>query len=921
MIDFDAIARSNPGLVDELYAKYRRDPGSVDPEWRLVFAGYEFGRGAAPLPAMSGPATGPAAQALPGVFYMVHAYRQYGHLAANLDPLGHAPRTYDKLQLSDFGISEADLDKVTATAGFRGFSQATIRELRDALAETYCGSLGVEFVFITQTERREWLLDQMEPVRNRPSVDTERRREILRQLIEAENFEHFLHTKYRGAKRFSLEGGEALIPLLHTLITAASADGVDELVFGMPHRGRLNVLAHVMRKPYELILAEFEGVDLPEHLQGAGDVKYHKGYSHDLVDALGHKLHLSLSYNPSHLEAIDPVVLGMVRAKQARRGDRERRRVVPVLMHGDAAFAGQGMVYETLALSNLKGFDVGGTVHIIINNQIGFTTSPEEGRSTRYASDVARSLRAPVFHVNADDPEAVLHAAQLAFAYRQKFGADVFIDLICYRRHGHNELDDPTFTQPRMYREIQEHPSVVTLYGRQLIAEGVVDEAWITQTTRAHRETLEQALAYARAHHPHEEDVAFRGLWAGMGPATDSAAVTAVDGDTLRRIADALVRVPESFTPHPRLLKHFEDMRAAIYAGEGLMWAAGELLAYGSLLLEGTPVRLTGQDSARGTFSHRHAVLYDYETGEPYTPLNHIDSQQALLEVINSPLSEVAVLGYEWGLASADPHRLVLWEAQFGDFANGAQVVIDQFLAASEVKWSRQTGLVLLLPHGYEGQGPEHSSARLERFLQLCAQGNMQVVNLTTPAQFFHALRRQVRRPFRKPLVVMSPKSLLRHRACVSSLAELSESGFRTVIDDEAIEPRHVRRVVLLTGKLYYTLDEARREHGIDDIALVRVEQLYPFPADEIAAALARYPAAADVVWAQEEPRNQGAWGFMLEHLVPLLDGRPLRYVGRAESASPAVGSYQRHVAQERAIVEQALLFSELRAEPRQAAG
>jgi 2-oxoglutarate dehydrogenase E1 component len=894
--DFDFVARANPEWVEAQYRAWRRDPASVDERWGLVFAGFEFAA-----------ARGPAAP--PAVDDLVHSYRELGHLAADLDPLGSSPREHPLLRLEEFGFTERDLDRVVHPGSFRGLGPVPLRVLVTALRETYCGTLGVEYLGVADKRRREWLQERMEPARNRPALDAAARRAILTRLVEAETFEQFLGSRYPGQKRFSLEGGEALIPLLDTLIEDGAAQGVEEMVFGMPHRGRLNVLAHVLRKPLEAVLAEFEGDGLPADDLGDGDVKYHLGYSHDHRTAAGRVVHLSMTPNPSHLEAVDPVVEGLVRAKQAYRGDAERRRVVPVLLHGDAAFVGQGIVYETLALSQLAGFTTGGTVHIIINNQIGFTTSPAEYLCARYPSDPAHLLRAPVFHVNADDPEAVVQAARLAIGFRQAFGMDVFIDFICYRRHGHNELDDPTLTHPTLYRTIRAHPPVTVLYTRRLAELGVVTEAEVARWRQTATAALEQARAAAREGRPRRPVQIFGGAWTGLSWAGDDwSAATAVPADRLRRVAEGLRRVPPGFTPHRRLAALLEERWARVERGEGIDWGAAELLAYGTLLLEGTPVRLCGQDTARGTFSHRHAVLIDAETGAAWVPLNHLAPDQAQIEVINSPLSEAGVLGFEYGMASADPRRLVVWEAQFGDFVNNAQAIIDQFIAASESKWQRLNGITLFLPHGYEGQGPEHSSARPERFLQLCAEGNLQVVQPTLPAQLFHVLRRQIHRRFRKPLVVLTPKSLLRHPRSVSALAEFTAGGFREVLDDpRRPDPAEVQRVLLCSGKVFFALAERRDEAERDDLAIVRLEQLYPFPAAELGALLRRYAAAPDVVWVQDEPANQGAWSFVRWRLEPLLDGRRLRYIGREEAASPATGSFQAHQAEEEALLGEAL--------------
>ena len=897
MWPMDEIARANPEYVEALYQDYLRDPSSVDERWRMVFAGYDLAQRAGGRPG-------------PEIADLVHSYRELGHLVADLDPLGGSPRDHPLLRLSELGFSERDLDRRVDWAPFKGGARGTLQELVAALSQTYAGSLGVEYLAVADKARRTWLQERMEASRNRPDLTPGERRAILQRLVAAEMLEQFLQVRFTGQKRYSLEGGEALIPLLDTLVAESARHEAAEMVLGMPHRGRLNVLAHVLDKPYEMIFAEFEGARLPVDVGGDGDVKYHLGHSTDRRLPDGRVIHLSLTPNPSHLEAVNPVVEGIVRAKQAYREDAARRRVVPVLMHGDAAFMGQGIVYETLALGPLPSFTTGGTVHVIVNNQIGFTTAPEDYLFTPYPSDPAHVVRAPVFHVNADDPEAVVQAARLAAGYRQTFNADVVIDFVCYRRHGHNELDDPVLTQPVMYEQIRNHPSVVARYTKRLVEAGVVDETQVAEMRKRVRATLDAALSMVRREHPAQRVYAFGGVWRGLGWAGDDwSADTRVPAERLRAIGDALARVPADFKPNPRVTKVLEDRRERVARGESLDWGTAETLAYGSLLLEGTPVRVSGQDVVRGTFSHRHAAVFDATDGRAWVPLNHLAERQATLEAVNSPLSEEAVLGFEYGMSSGDPRRLVVWEAQFGDFVNGAQVIIDQFIASAESKWQRMSGLVMLLPHGYEGQGPEHSSARLERFLQLTAERNMQVIVPTTPAQIFHALRRQMRRPFRKPLIVMSPKSLLRHPEAVSPLAELTDGAFRLVIDDARVTaPEAVRRVVLCAGKIVYALDAARRERGRTDVALVRVEQLYPFPTAELRTTLARYPAAQEVFWVQEEPANQGAWWFVLPLISPLL--RPegtFSYIGRAEAASPATGNHEVHEAEERAIIDQAL--------------
>ena len=900
MSTFDEIARASPEYVDRLYQRFRQDPASVDERWALLFKGYEFGR-------ESGGPGGSGGQA---VADLVHGYRELGYLAADVDPLARGSRSHPLLALDEFGFRESDLDREMDCRAFRGLANAPLRELLAALRSTYCGTLGVEYLSLADKAQREWLQERIEPSGNQPTLTPEDRRRILERLVAAETFEQFLHTKFVGQKRFSLEGAEALIPLLDTVVEDAAAADVDELVMGMPHRGRLNVLAHILRKPYELILAEFEGSFLPWDIHGDGDVKYHLGYSHDHAAKNGRTIHLSMSANPSHLEAINPVVEGIVRAKQAYLGDGRRKRVVPLLMHGDAAFMGQGSVYETLMLSDLPAFTTGGTVHIIVNNQIGFTTDPADYRVGRYPSALARVIDAPVFHVNGDEPEAVVQAARLAVGFRQAFGRDVFIDLVCYRRHGHNETDDPGLTQPALYAKIHEHPTVARQYGDRLEEAGVIDGSEHRRIREAARARLDQALAEARERVPRQKVFVFGGVWQGLTWAgADWSADTRVKAERLRAVAEVLRHPPEGFSLQKRTKRLLDERYQMVERGEGIDWGCAEMLAYGTLLLEGFPVRLSGQDTVRGTFSHRHAALFDAETGAAWVPLASLAPDQASFEVVNSPLSELAVMGFEYGMSSADPRRLVVWEAQFGDFVNGAQVIIDQFIAGAESKWQRMSGLTLLLPHGYEGQGPEHSSARLERFLQLSAEDNMQVVSCTTPAQLFHVLRRQMHRQFRKPLIVMSPKSLLRHTGAVSSLAELTDGSFRTVLDDARVsDGTTIERVVMCSGKIFYALDAGRQERDWSNIAIVRLEQLYPFPTAELGEALRRYPRATEFCWVQEEPANQGARDFVEPRIERLLPGRRrLAYVGRPEAASPATGSHKIHQTEENGIVEAAL--------------
>ena len=920
-----------PGFVDDVYRRFAADPGSVPPDLAALFSQMTSPRASSgaragePRPAEpprfltergalpEGVARAEVAAGIQ-IYDLIHTYRQFGHMAADLDPLGASSRSHPSLDLSQFDLTEADLEEVVSCAGFHGAERATVRDILAILQETYCGPVGVEYMEVTDKAQRDWLQSRMEPARNRPHLSGEKKRELLRDLIAADTFEEQLQRMYPGAKRFSLEGGTTLITLLRTLTAEAADAGVAQLVLGMAHRGRLNVLAHVLGKPLEYILAEFEGRPLPEEVQGYGDVKYHMGYSNDLALGDGRSVHLSLAFNPSHLEVIGPVIEGMVRAKQDQMGDADRRRVVPVLMHGDAAFPAQGVVAETLLLGGLAGYTTGGTVHIIVNNQVGFTTSPDEARPTRYASDIAQSVRAPVFHVNADHPEAVLMTARLALAYRQTFHRDVVIDLVCFRRHGHNELDDASFTQPVMARLIARHPAVSRIYADKLVRAGVVGQ---DEVHHMHEQVVARLVAARSTARAMSTQVTQRlgGAWSGLKPAgADWSAATAVPRERLEDIARAIAAAPDGFHWHPRLHRMMQERSRAVLEDGALDWGCGEALAIGSLLLDGRPVRLTGQDSGRGTFGHRHAIYSDAETGARHVPLDHIAGGQARFEVVNSPLSEEAALGFEYGYSSADPWSLVVWEAQFGDFINGAQIVVDQLVASAEYKWGRMCGLVLLLPHGYEGQGPEHSSARLERFLELCAERNLQVANLSTPAQLFHCLRQQLVRDFRKPLVVMSPKSLLRHPRATSRVEELVSGRFQRVIDDAGVpdgrERAHVRRALLSSGRIYYRLLEERERRGLGplDVPLLRLEQLYPYPLAEVQTLLASYPALERLAWVQEEPRNMGAWRNLLHRFeASLRAGVALEYIGRDARAVPATGSFEVHQQEEAAILEAAM--------------
>ncbi|MEN3286713.1 MAG: 2-oxoglutarate dehydrogenase component, partial [Bradyrhizobium sp.] len=859
---------------------------------------------------------------------LIRAYRMRGHFHAKLDPLGiEAPRNREELDPRSYGFTETDFDRKIFLDHVLGLEYGSLREIVAICERTYCQTLGVEFMHISNAAQKAWIQERIEGPDKEISFTREGRRAILTKLVEAEGFEKFCDVKFTGTKRFGLDGAESLIPALEQIIKRGGNLGVKEIVVGMPHRGRLHVLTQVLGKPHRALFHEFKGGSAnPDAVEGSGDVKYHLGASSDR-EFDGNRIHLSLTANPSHLEIVDPVVLGKVRAKQDQHGDPPDMRisVLPLLMHGDAAFAGQGVVAECFALSDLKGYRTGGSLHFIVNNQIGFTTYPRYSRSSPYPSDVAKMIDAPIFHVNGDDPEAVVFAAKVAIEFRQKFHKPVVIDMFCYRRHGHNEGDEPAFTQPVMYKKIGAHPSTLEIYAKRLVTEGVMTEGEVDKAKADWRARLDAEFEAGVSYRPNKADW-LDGKWAGMKSADQEEearrGVTGVDVDRLKEIGRKITRVPDGFRAH-RTIQRFLDNRAkAIESGVGLDWATGEALAFCTLLAEGHKVRLSGQDSERGTFSQRHSVLIDQEDESRYTPFNHLAPEQGHFEVINSLLSEEAVLGFEYGYSLAEPRVLPLWEAQFGDFANGAQVVFDQFISSGERKWLRMSGLVCLLPHGYEGQGPEHSSARLERYLQMCAEDNMQVVYPTTPANYFHVLRRQLHREIRKPLILMTPKSLLRHKRAVSRLEELAKGTtfHRILYDDAQMQPDdktrlvpddQIRRIVLCSGKVYYDLYEEREKRGLNDVYLMRVEQLYPVPLKALVAELSRFKGA-EVVWCQEEPRNMGAWHFIEPYLEWVLNqaggkSRRPRYAGRAASAATASGLMSKHLAQLKALLDDAL--------------
>ncbi|VFR55330.1 2-oxoglutarate dehydrogenase E1 component [plant metagenome] len=928
----------NAPYVEELYEAYLDNPGSVPDNWRDYFDqlqhqpavdGQESTRDQAHAPIVESFAQRARANAFVQrvaepdltvaskqivVQSLIAAYRSLGSRWADLDPLKRQDRPpIPELDPAFYGLTEADLDQVYAATNtyFTTATSMTLRDILKSLRDTYCRSIGAEFMHVSDPAVKRWLQERLETTLSAPPVTPEQKRHILQQLTESEGLERFLHTKYVGQKRFSLEGGESFIAAMDELINHASENGVQEIVVGMAHRGRLNMLVNIMGKMPGDLFAEFEG----KHTQGLsdGDVKYHNGFSSDL-SARGGPVHLSLAFNPSHLEIVNPVVEGSVRARQERRADAQGSQVLPVLVHGDAAFAGQGVVMETLNLAQTRGYGTGGTIHLVINNQIGFTTSdPRDSRSTLYCTDVVKMIEAPVLHVNGDDPEAVVFAIRLALDYRQQFHHDVVVDIVCFRKLGHNEQDTPSLTQPLMYKRIGHHPGTRKVYADRLLAQGVLAEGDAEQLVKDYRQLMEDGQ---RTIEPVLTDYKSKYAidWSPfLGAKWTDQADTAVPLAELKRIGERITTVPEGFTVHPLVAKLLNDRRAMARGDVNLDWGMGEHLAFATLVASGYPIRITGQDSGRGTFTHRHAVLHDQNRERwndgTYIPLQNVSDAQAPFVVIDSVLSEEAVLGFEYGYSSAEPNTLTIWEAQFGDFVNGAQVVIDQFIVSGEAKWGRQSGLTMMLPHGYEGQGPEHSSARMERFLQLGADNNIQVVQPTSASQIFHLLRRQMIRPLRKPLIIMTPKSLLRNKDAGSPLSDLAGGSFRPVIGevDDAIKAEAVKRVLVCSGKVYYDLVNARREREANDVAIIRVEQLYPFAHKTFEAELAKYPKATDVVWVQDEPQNQGPWYYVQHHLVEYVNnGQKLGYAGRQASASPAVGYLAKHQEQQKALIEQA---------------
>ncbi len=932
-LDNSYLFGGNAPFIEDLYEKYLANPQSIPEQWREYFDNMQTLPGSATRDVAHAPIVesfvqrskrgelgGPRALAAEpltperlqvAALLLVTAYRIAGSRWATVDPLKRQPRpNIPELEPAYYDLSEADLEQTVNAGSFVGLDRTSLRTLIQALRDTYCRNAGFEYMFISDRAQRQWIQERVEPVRGTPQLEAGQRKRLLQKLTEAEHLERYLHTRYVGQKRFSLEGGESLIPCIDELIQRAGGNGVQEIVIGMAHRGRLNVLINVLGKMPQDLFLEFEGKH--GHELPSGDVKYHNGFSSDITTP-GGPVHLSLAFNPSHLEIVNPVVEGSVRARQRRRDDKVGDQVLPILVHGDAAFAGQGVVMETLNLSGTRGYGTGGTVHIIVNNQIGFTTSdPRDARSTIYCTDVAKMVEAPIFHVNGDDPEAVLFVTQLALDFRKTFHKDVVIDIVCFRKLGHNEQDEPFVTQPLMYKKISQHPGTRKLYADKLIAQGVMAADEPEQAIKKYRDTLDagkQSVSPVLSNFKSK----FAIDWAPfLNSKWTDAADTHVPLDELKRLSERITSLPEGFKLHPTVARVIDSRKQMAEGKLPVDWGMAETLAYASLLSNGYDVRLSGQDSGRGTFAHRHAVLHDQDRERwdqgSYTPLQHIGKDQGDFVVIDSVLSEEAVLGFEYGFSTAEPNALVIWEAQFGDFANGAQVVMDQFISSGETKWGRVCGLVQFLPHGYEGQGPEHSSARLERYLQLCAEHNMQVCVPSNAAQIFHLLRRQMLRPFRKPLVVMTPKSLLRKKEASSSIHELAKGSFQTVIPD-AMSTGHkdVKRVIACCGKVYYDLASKKNEMGKADAAIIRVEQLYPFPHKQFQAEIAKYPNAAEVVWCQEEPQNQGAW-YQTAHYFRenMRDGQKLYYAGRPPSAAPATGYMARHNERQKALVEQA---------------
>jgi 2-oxoglutarate dehydrogenase E1 component len=900
-------SRWNADLIDQNYETWLSSPDSLPTEWRAFFEGFELAQ--SPSSATKAAASDNTPEGFASkqsrLIGAIYAYRSIGHTIAHFNPLNKETPHNPRLTLERLGLEEADLDTVFHTGNYLNGVEMTARELLQRLQQTYCHTVGFEYIHIQETPRRRWLQARIEPECFVPRFTKEEKQRIVRTIMQAEDFENFLQTRYVGQKRFSLEGGETLIACLESIFERCGKNQVDEIVMGMAHRGRLNVLANFLGKSFEYIFREFSENYVPDTIFGDGDVKYHLGFETKRKTSDGHPVEIRLAANPSHLEAVNPVVEGKARARQRIIGDLERKRVLPVLIHGDAAIAGQGIVSEVFNFSQLQGYRTGGTIHIVVNNQIGFTTGPDEARSSRYCTDVAKIVDAPIFHVNGNDPLATIAAIEAAFDYRQTFGSDVVIDIYCWRKHGHNESDEPAFTQPTLYKKISSMQPIGRALGERLVASGEFTSAEIKQIEADYNDRLEAAFKVAKKDESLNGDLLSESTAKQQPPYNFKGFNTRVPEAQLLHIAERMVQFPEGFNANKKIIRQLNTKLKAFNADSGIDWGMGEALAFGSLLMDGTPVRLSGQDSERGTFSHRHSVLYDNETRERYVPLLDLQQDQAQFCVHNSLLSEAAVLGFDYGYSLDYPQMLSIWEAQFGDFVNGAQVIIDQFITCSESKWGRLSGLVMLLPHGYEGQGPEHSSARLERFLQACAENNIQVCNLTTPAQYFHVLRRQMKREFKKPLIIMAPKSLLRHKDCVSKVEHFTDNEFWSILDDETVNKKTAKRVIFCSGKVYYDLTAHRQAIKTKDTAIVRIEQFYPLNVELLQRIMANYPKAKDVVWCQEEPKNMGGWSFIAPRMMETIERLP-RYAGRDSAASPAVGCLARHKREQAQLVTDA---------------
>ncbi len=904
------LSNADSSYIDGLYQSYKEDPNSVDFGWQKFFEGFEFGQGAEAPSFEPGNVSEQALKEI-NVLNMIHGYRDRGHLFTDTNPVRERRKYYPGKELETFGLSDSDMDTVFNAGIEIGLGPAKLRDIRQLIEDTYCRSIGAEFKYIRNPEKIKWLQDRMEADRNQPKFSTDEKKRILQKINKAVVFESFLGTKFLGQKRFSLEGAESLIPALDSVIEKGADLGIQEFMIGMAHRGRLNVLANTMGKPYKTILSEFEGKMYQEEdpeLQFGGDVKYHLGYSSDVTTDNGKKVHLSLAPNPSHLETVDPIVEGMVRSKIDMKYDGDSSKIAPILIHGDAAIAGQGVVYEVTQMSKLEGYKTGGTIHIVINNQVGFTTNYKDARSGTYCTDVAKITSSPVFHVNGDDAEAVVYAINLAVQYRQKYKTDVYIDLLCYRRFGHNEADEPKFTQPLLYKTIEKHPNPKEVYAKKLEAQGAIDAAYAKEVEKEFKNFLQSQLEESKATEVLVDEVPmFGGAWKELRPGKKAdifaPVETKIDENTFLELAKQITSLPQDKKFFRKISKLYED-RAAMIGKDSYDWAMGELMAYATLLNQGKRVRISGQDVQRGTFSHRHAALTLEDSEEKYIPLANINGGEKF-SIYNSFLSEYAVLGFEYGYASANPQALTIWEAQFGDFYNGAQIVIDQYLSSAETKWKRSNGLVMLLPHGMEGQGPEHSSGRIERFLELCANDNMIIADCTTPANYFHLLRRQLVRDFRKPLVVFTPKSLLRHPKVVSTLADFTTTNFQEVIDDANVQAADVKRVLFCTGKIYYELLEKQQADNRTDVAIIRIEQLYPSPVEQLKAIREKYTNASEFIWVQEENENMGAWPYFCRKFRRT-DIEFTDVIARTESGSPATGYMKKHIAQQNAIINKA---------------